>query len=604
MIRARRFTPLASLVLALLVVAGIAGMRARTNVGASMDPWRTGVPAYADPGTDLAPAGIMHMPGFSAAGTARQASAARRDQALDHVLGELPRAIAHAAAQDGVAAACGDPAPAPALVAVAGDAHAVAPASAALAAAASLAQGDDGRRIALPMTMADARLDVLPHPQPVAPRPTEPPPPPTTVPAPTNVPRPTDAPLPTAEPTPGVSGPTWWRDVYPIVKTECTTCHYVGGIGPFPLETFAQAKDMAPAINLVVADHVMPPLPAVPDGETPLDDPRIMTDADRETVLAWIDAGAPEGDPADTPDIEPQTDPFGPPDLSFDIGVDFTPPADQVDEYRCFVIDPGFTEDTEVRMVDLEQTNAAIFHHGILYLGTDGDRGTVSRLERDDPEPGYQCFGGPGFNSQEWVIAEAVGSQRGPYPAGTAKVLPAGSFLVLQLHYNTLNGIGADRTKVHFWLPEAPVRAAPVDVRMANFWFRMPAGDSDYVATTSTTIRNGGGLLGGAPPGDIYQVWGHMHLLGAKISLDLKRADGGTQRLLDIPRWDFNWQGVYDLAEPVRVKTGDEILMTCTWDNSAENQPFVDGRQVTPRPVSWGEGTLDEMCLGGFTVVR
>jgi hypothetical protein len=576
--------PIASIALASAVLLWATLSTVRGEAGALSSPWRAVTTQSVGTDGGLAPEAAMHMPGFSAAGTARQAHVMHRERELDRLLGEMNRIVARTAVHAGVGDACGDDEP-----------RAAAPASARPAASARLASTAAVDAIVLPLLMADASELAVPAPAP--PRPTDPDPDPD--------PAPTAVPSPTAEPAPPApTGPTWWADAMPIVRRECTTCHYEGGIGPFPLQTYAQAVDMAPAMRFVVEEHIMPPLPAVPHGETPLDDPRIMSDAERATLLAWIDADMPEGDPADAPELEPDADDYGPPDLSFDIGVDFTPPADQLDEYRCFVIELGFERDTEVRMVDLEQTNAAIFHHGILYLGTPGDRAAVTQLDRQDPKPGYQCFGGPGFNSQEWVVAEAVGSPTKPYPAGTAKVLPAGSFLVLQLHYNTLNGIGADRTKVHLWLSDEPVGEAPVDVRLANFWFRMPPGDDSYQAETSARVRAGGGLFAAAPPGEIHQVWGHMHLLGAAFTLDLERADGSSQRLLDIPRWDFNWQGVYDLAEPVTIEAGDEVRMTCTWDNSAENQPYVDGRQVRPRTVGWGEGTLDEMCLGGFTVVR
>ena len=602
--------PFVLLVLLLAVPAGRDAAPVFGEVTTGAIPWSAVTTRSVSVSSDdrLSPVGMMHMPGHSAAGTARQAQDVARDLALDRLLGEMDRIVARTAVHAGTAAACGETGGSagrdrPSTVAFTASTasttvqarHAI---STADGASARLASTDDAHRLLLPLLLADAAELARPVP---APERTALPSPEPTVEAtaePTAAP---PTPLPTAEPAP--LGPTWWADAMPIVRRECTTCHYAGGIGPFPLETFTQAVDMGQAMRFVLEEHVMPPLPAVADGETPLDDPRAMSEADRETLIAWVDGGMLEGDPADAPEVEPEGPDLGPPDLSYDIGFDFTPPSNQLDEYRCFVIDLPFRRDTEVRMVDLEPTNAAIFHHGILYLGTRDDRATVERLDREDRKPGYQCFGGPGFNSQEWVVAEAVGSPTKPYPAGTAKVLPAGSFLVLQLHYNSLNGVGEDRTKVHLWLPDEPVGEAPVDVRLANFWFRMPPGEADFEARVSARVRRGGGAFAAAPPGEIYQVWGHMHLLGASFTLDLKRADGSTQRLLDIPRWDFNWQGVYDLAEPVRIEAGDEVEMTCVWDNSAENQPYVDGRQVSPRTVGWGEGTLDEMCLGGFTVV-
>lgn len=407
------------------------------------------------------------------------------------------------------------------------------------------------------------------------------------------------------DPAPGE--PSYWRDAMPIIRAECTSCHYTGGIGPFPLETYADAAQSAYLIRRSMEERFMPPLPADPKTSWPIDDPRVMTDADRATLIAWVAAGAPEGDPADAPAVPPPSDPYGPPTLSLDIGVDYTPPEGVMDDYRCFVIDPGFTEDTELVMTDVEQTNRQMFHHGILYLAAGRMAADARRLDAADPEPGYPCFGGPGFASDEWVAGEAVGALPRPYPAGTAKVIPAGSLFALQLHYNTNNGRGPDRSKVHFWKAAAPVNKPPHDARMANFLFNIPPGNANYSVKASIDVVSAAdvgrpGLRARVVEGLLWRSWGHMHVLGSSYTLDLIRADGSRVRVLDIPRWDFNWQGTYDHIDPLEVKAGDRLEMTCTWDNSASNQPYIDGKQIEPRAVRWGESTFDEMCLGGVTV--
>jgi len=402
--------------------------------------------------------------------------------------------------------------------------------------------------------------------------------------------------------------PTYWRDAMPIIRAECTSCHYAGGIGPFPLETYAEAAQSAYLIRRSMEERFMPPLPADPKTSWPIDDPRVMSDEDRQTLIAWVAAGAPEGDPADAPELLPPTDPYGPPSLTIDIGVDYTPPEGVMDDYRCFIIDPGFTADTELVMVDVEQTNRQMFHHGILYLAEPRVAADARRLDAADPGPGYPCFGGPGFSSDEWVAGEAVGALPRPYPAGTAKVIPAGSIFALQLHFNTNNGRGSDRSKVHIWKAAAPVNKPPRDARMANFLFSIPPGQARYTARASIDVVSAAEagrpslLRGRVAEGLLWRSWGHMHVLGSSYTLDLIRADGSRLRVLDIPHWDFNWQGTYDHIDPLELKAGDRLEMTCTWDNSPGNQPYIDGRQVEPRTVRWGESTFDEMCLGGVTV--
>jgi len=248
-----------------------------------------------------------------------------------------------------------------------------------------------------------------------------------------------------------------------------------------------------------------------------------------------------------------------------------------------------------------------MFHHGILYLAEPRFVADARRLDAADAGPGYACFGGPGFASGEWIAGEAVGALPAPYPAGTAKVIPAGSLLVLQLHYNTNNGIAPDRSKVHLWKAPRPVNNPPVDARTANFLFSIPPGAASYVAKATIDVVTEAdarrpALRARVVEGNLWRSWGHMHVLGASFTMDLVRANGTKVRVLDIPRWDFNWQGSYDHIDPLAVKAGDRIEMTCEWDNSPENQPFIDGRQIAPRTVRWGESTFDEMCLAGVTV--
>jgi len=458
-------------------------------------------------------------------------------------------------------------------------------------------------RIHLPAALsraaiADGAAPTAPAPTSDPNLPTAPPELPTIVPEPPTA-EPTAPPLPTPH-----DGPTYWRDAMPILRTECATCHVAGGIGPFPLASYEDAVAMAPAIREAVAAKRMPPLPPDVTRGLPVVDPRVMSDADRATLLAWLDDGAPEGDPADAPELPPVSDPYGPPDLSLDIGADYTPPAGVMDDYRCFVVDPGFRRDTELTMVDVVPTNHAMFHHGILYLALERDADAARQLDVDEPGPGYTCFGGPGVGTGEWVAAEAVGALRQPYVDGTAKVIPAGSVFILQLHYNTNNGRGQDRSRLEIWTAEQPVGRQPLDVRLVNFAFSIPPGAAEHTVTATSTVTRGQPRFGQTPEGNLWSVWGHMHVLGDRFALDLERADGSVQRLLDIPRWDFNWQGVYHLTQPVPVEAGDELLMTCTWDNTPANQPYVGGVQGPPRRVGWGEGTFDEMCLGGVTITR
>lgn len=467
----------------------------------------------------------------------------------------------------------------------AGHAHAHTPALAGLA---EVAAG--GSALRLPLLVAGVGRAELTAPLPV--QPTAVPVEPTTLPPTEPTPEP-------GEPTPAPpAGVTYWRDAYPVLATRCTSCHLPGGIGPMPLDSYAAAKANTTLIQWAMTERFMPPLPADPHTSWPLDDPRIMSDAERATLLAWVAAGAPEGDPATAPVIPPAANPLGPPTHSFDIGVDYMPRSDRTDDYRCFIIDPGWREDVEVRMFDVRAGNTSIYHHGILHLITANQVATVRRLDDADPGPGYSCFSGSGVATSPWVATKTPGQAPMASPDGTAVRLPAGSVLVLQNHYNTLNTSGPDRTALDLWVAAAPVGRAPRAPRLLNASFRIPAGTKAYTATATARVNG----VGEARPGLIWQAWPHMHMLGSAFRFDVKRRDGSMVTLLDIPKWDFYWQGGYKFKEPFELKAGDQLIMTCVWDNSPENQPYIGGRQQAPRDVHWGEGSLDEMCLGGVTM--
>ena len=458
------------------------------------------------------------------------------------------------------------------------------------------------RRILLPLLLRGADRFAAPVPVVVAPVPA-----PTTVlaPVPTTLP----APLPTATSAP--SPPelvTYYQDVKPIFERRCTSCHYANGVAPFPLTSYGDAKTHALVVGAVVGDKYMPPLPADPDSCTPFTDPRNMPQAERDLLVAWVAGGAAEGDPERAISEPPVPDPFGAPSDRIDIGVNYEPGVvKETDNYRCFVIDPGFKTDTSIRMADIVPTNTRLYHHGILFLAPPNLAAAIQKLDRDDPGPGYSCFGGPGIPTADWLVAEAPGAPRLPYPDGSARLIPAGSKFVLQLHYNMLNTrTGTDRSAVELWRAKGPVAKEPRDLILVNTGFSIPPGAKAYSAQATGRI-----VGANEPRRALFQekeglIWGaalHMHLLGAHIRMDLLRADGSKECLLNIPDWNFNWQGSYMFTKPVPAKAGDRVQLTCTWDNSPENQPVVDGVRQTPRTVTWGERTLDEMCLGGVTLV-
>ncbi|MFN8422239.1 MAG: hypothetical protein U0470_02235 [Anaerolineae bacterium] len=283
-----------------------------------------------------------------------------------------------------------------ALASLADAARAEGASEAAVALIASAADDERPVKVYLPLVF-DGVAGFATLPTAVPPSPAPPTAAPTSPPAPTAAPtEPPPAPTAAATPRPGTSL-TYWHDIRPILNAECATCHVQGGIGPFALRAYDDAVAHADEMAYVIERKIMPPLPAVPDGETPIDDPRVMAAGDRAKVLEWLAAGLPEGDPSTAPPDGPKPVDYGPPDITLDIGAEYHTKAGKLDDYRCFVIDPGFRRDTELRMVDVAPTNTRIYHHGILYLALASDAAKLKQLEAEDPEPGYECFSSPTF---------------------------------------------------------------------------------------------------------------------------------------------------------------------------------------------------------------
>jgi hypothetical protein len=196
-------------------------------------------------------------------------------------------------------------------------------------------------------------------------------------------------------------------------------------------------------------------------------------------------------------------------------------------------------------------------------------------------------------------------------PEGTGVRIQPGSVVVMQVHYNTIEEEPhSDVTSFEVQLSEQVDKPAIVLPITQFGWIsggspmHIPAGSPDTVHSASMDLSEDIlGYLGseaGLSSGDPFQIHSiglHMHLLGTRGRIWLDRSEGAEQCLLDIPRWDFNWQGTYDLVEPVAVQPGDRFNLECEWDNTAENQIVVDGEQLPPQDIQWGDGTRDEMCL-------
>ena len=274
------------------------------------------------------------------------------------------------------------------------------------------------------------------------------------------------------------------------------------------------------------------------------------------------------------------------------------------DDYRCFIIDPKATTSSLITGYEIHPGQPANVHHVILFEVLDQGTALADLQANDDrdPGPGYTCFGGPMVDTSaggldalppiRFIGAWAPGEGAVKLPAHTGLPLAARSKLLMQVHYNLLNGRNQDLTTASLELTsKTPDLVEALLVPVPDGDFDIKAGDAH--ATHSMSYK----IPPVIPPLTIHSVYPHMHLLGKSISMAIIPAGQQETTLIDIPDWDFHWQGSYDLTTAVKVKPGDSLKISCTWDNSPAHQPELHGVKGTPKDVRWGEKTTDEMCL-------
>jgi hypothetical protein len=365
--------------------------------------------------------------------------------------------------------------------------------------------------------------------------------------------------------------PTFSKDVAPILNERCVNCHRAGEAAPMSLRTYSEARPWAKSIKQQVASRVMPPWHAEP-GVNQFANDRRLPDADVATIVKWVDAGAPEGNPADLPKPPQFVDGWtiGKPDLVVDSGVDFKIPATGVVPYQFFKVDPGFKEDTWVQAVEVRPTQRAQVHHILVFVQEGGKMPTR---------------GGDQFSNM--LIGYAPGVPTITWDNDTAYLVKAGSQFLFQVHY-TVNGKEAlDRSVLGIKIrKDAPkyraFSASAMQPRLA-----IPPNDPNYESKQTYVFKEDATLLDLTP---------HMHLRGKAFKYVLTYPDGRSEVLLNVPKYEFNWQLSYILAEPRHVPAGSKIEATAWFDNSANNKWNPDPTQT----VHWGDQTFEEMMIGFF----
>jgi hypothetical protein len=415
----------------------------------------------------------------------------------------------------------------------------------------------------------------------------------------------------TAEPPTGGTpqAVTYHQDVKPILDAKCAGCHVAGGIGPFELTDYASAAEYAQAAAGAVASRAMPPW--APDSSCrDYTADRSLTAAQIATIQQWVTDGTAEGDAA-TPGA-PLADSV--PSLSRVVAAlamaeSYTPapPPGASDDYRCFVVPwpAEYTSTTYVTGFRARPGNALVVHHVIAFLAPPATVAEAQALDATEAGPGYTCFGGAGVRTQGMVGGWTPGSLGSDLPPGIGLPVEAGSAIILQIHYNTDHAATkgetalADLSSVELKIDPSVARPGRIFPFLNPVWpqgsnMLIPANQPDVVHAFSADPTRLTGEL------EVFSAALHMHTLGTQGTLRIDHPDSTSTCLLDIPAWDFHWQGSYGFAQSQVLRRGDKVSIECRFDNTAAHQPLVDGHPRAPADVTWGEGTGDEMCIGFF----
>jgi hypothetical protein len=350
------------------------------------------------------------------------------------------------------------------------------------------------------------------------------------------------------------------------------------------LLTYKDASKRAKQLEAITQARVMPPWKATP-GYGDFQDVRRLSDQKIATIHAWAEHGAPEGDGAPpTPPNFPSGWLGGTPDQSFKMTQAYSVPAEGPDQFRCFVIPLNTTEDEYVKRVEFRPGNARIVHHAILFTDTSGE----ARKRETTPGQGYPCVGGPGLDITGSLGGWAPGATPADAPPGVAHTVKKGTDLVMQIHYHLDGKPEQDQSSVGLTFAKEPPTKGLTLFVLGNEKIDIPPGDSHYVIKAS-----------GVLPMDVQAiaVFPHAHYLCKDMKVDAYLPDGSVTPLIWIKDWDFNWQGAYRYASPVKLPKGTRLEMQYTYDNSAANP---HNPSDPPREVKFGEETTNEM---GFAFV-
>jgi hypothetical protein len=378
---------------------------------------------------------------------------------------------------------------------------------------------------------------------------------------------------------------TFHKDVLPVLQKNCQGCHRPGEAAPMSFLTYKSTRPFAKAIKEAASIRRMPPWHADPHFGKFSND-KSMTQADINTLVAWADSGAKEGNPKDAPQPVSFIDGWniGKPDLVLEMPKPFTVPAQGTINYVHYVIPVGNKEDLWVERAEVRPGNRAVLHHVIAFVRPPGSRWLKNAVPGEPFTPQREnAFGG------QWLTAYAPGMPPQVLPPGKARRVPAGSDIVLQMHYTANGKEQSDASKIGILFAKQPPQEQVLTLAVQNDRFKIPPHEANHEVNAELVLQQDSTLLALMP---------HMHLRGKDFLFRATYPTGESEVLLSVPRYDFAWQLIYEPAGEKLLPKGTRIQAVAHFDNSANNKANPDPTQ----PVRFGEQSWEEMMIGFFDV--
>ena len=395
-----------------------------------------------------------------------------------------------------------------------------------------------------------------------------------------------------AAPANSGSAPTYSKDVAPILYKNCASCHRAGEIAPMSLLTYKETRPWAASIREKVTLGEMPPWHSNDPRGTFSNDRRLSV-AERDTIVRWVVAGAPEGNPKELPPIPMFAEGWeiGKPDVVLSMSKAYDVPASGTVNYQYFTIPTNFTEDKWVQAIEVRPGERKVVHHILVFVRQQDKQPLPPAFTSIVPAPSAQANGqrqgearGPGY----LLATTAPGTNAMTFQPGTAVRVPAGATLIFQVHY-TADGIATkDQSSVGMIFAKQPPQTEIRNSAFVNATFTLPAGSANEQVDSAIRFDE---------DSHIWALFPHTHLRGKSWSYRLVYPDGHAQDLLSVPKYDFNWQTYYVFSTPVAVPKGARLEATAHYDNSTANKWNPD----PTKEVHWGEQTWQEMQYSGIT---